>query len=582
MAKIKKIFLTKFFLGFLTIILFFVYFNQTKAATDIQAAFYVDSSYDALGRTALIATLQETGTHAYFYTEDDWFNNSSSQNNIRAFIHNLAVEFDQKIYPKLTQVYGLPWEPGIDNDPKITILISRIKEGAGGYFNSSDEFSRAQIPHSNEREMIYINASVLDSSRLDGFLAHEFQHLISFYQKDKRLGVSEDVWLNEGRSEYAATLLGYDDVFAGSNLEKRVLEFFKNPSDSLTEWGNLTNDYGSVDLFMQYLVEHFSERILTQMMQSPYVGIASINDALKTLGSQENFSNIFMDWTIANYLNDCRIAGQKYCYLNSVLSEKIKVSPSVSQWLGTNATSSLEWQDAIKDWSGHWYEFNGSDTNLKIEFRGTSGTPFEVAYLVEKSGGQNEVNFLNLEATQTGSAIVINFGTDAKSVILVPVSELKKNDFGAAEPAHQFSYKISLTQEIQNQILPQSSSFFPAPLNLADGSLIRAGGDYKVYIIKGGYKRWIQSAEIFKFYPHLGWASVIKVTPQELASYKDAWLVRADGDQKVYEINGDGTKHWLNMTAEQFSQTGRSWSMVYIINKAERDFYKTGADVMFR
>jgi len=129
--------------------------------------------------------------------------------------------------------------------------------------------------------------------------------------------------------------------------------------------------------------------------------------------------------------------------------------------------------------------------------------------------------------------------------------------------------------------LPSSVPSSVSP-NYPDGSLIRAKGDYKVYVLSGGYKRWIQNSEIFKFYPHFGWQAVIEATPEERDWYRDDWLVRADGDLRVYEINGDGTKHWLNMTAEEFSQTGRIWDMVYIINNSERDFYKTGADVMFR
>jgi len=117
---------------------------------------------------------------------------------------------------------------------------------------------------------------------------------------------------------------------------------------------------------------------------------------------------------------------------------------------------------------------------------------------------------------------------------------------------------------------------------LPEGTLIRAKGDYKVYIIKGNYRRWIQSAAIFNFYGHLNWQAVIEVTPQERDAYQEAWLIRADGSAPVYEVNADGTKHWLNMTAGQFSQSGRQWDMVYIINSFERDFYRTGADVLFK
>jgi hypothetical protein len=114
-----------------------------------------------------------------------------------------------------------------------------------------------------------------------------------------------------------------------------------------------------------------------------------------------------------------------------------------------------------------------------------------------------------------------------------------------------------------------------------NGTLVRAIGDYKVYIVKDGFKRWIQSADIFGFYGHLNFAAVQEVSSDTVDSYQQASLIRADGDPKVYEVNGDGTKHWLNMTAEQFTISGRDWNMVYIINEEELDYYKTGPNVMF-
>ncbi len=112
--------------------------------------------------------------------------------------------------------------------------------------------------------------------------------------------------------------------------------------------------------------------------------------------------------------------------------------------------------------------------------------------------------------------------------------------------------------------------------------MIRARGDYRVYIIQKEYKRHILDGEIFSFYGHLNWANIIEVTPEERDSYKTSAWVRADGDSKVYEVNGDKTKHWLNMTAEQFIASGRSWDGVFITNKQERDFYRTGVDVLYR
>ena len=78
----------------------------------------------------------------------------------------------------------------------------------------------------------------------------------------------------------------------------------------------------------------------------------------------------------------------------------------------------------------------------------------------------------------------------------------------------------------------------------------------------------------------MNWNAIQNIPTEDLDVFEDAWLVRADGDYKVYEVNGDGTKHWLNISAEQFEASGRKWEMISIINKKERDFYITGVDVM--
>jgi len=120
------------------------------------------------------------------------------------------------------------------------------------------------------------------------------------------------------------------------------------------------------------------------------------------------------------------------------------------------------------------------------------------------------------------------------------------------------------------------------PTTISEGDLIRASNDYKVYIVKGIYKRWIQTASIFDCYGHLSFDAVQEVSPATRDSYTNAWLVRADGYPEVYEINGDMSKHWLNMTAEQFVASGRSWDMVYIINLCELNLYTTGDNILYQ
>jgi len=130
-------------------------------------------------------------------------------------------------------------------------------------------------------------------------------------------------------------------------------------------------------------------------------------------------------------------------------------------------------------------------------------------------------------------------------------------------------------------------------VNIADGDIIQAKNSenpFAVYVVKivgdTKYIRHIVSVEIFNHYEHLKWENLKQV--DSLDGYSLSGWVRvntgpngtAAPTDKVYEINGDQTKHWVNMTAEQFLSHGGSESAVYNVNQDELDLYTTGPDVV--
>ncbi len=117
--------------------------------------------------------------------------------------------------------------------------------------------------------------------------------------------------------------------------------------------------------------------------------------------------------------------------------------------------------------------------------------------------------------------------------------------------------------------------------NISNGSLIRANDDYKVYIIKNpstgsgqAYKRHILDGKIFDFYGHLNWDAIQEVDSSKANNYQESFLIRAINDYKVYEIDDNKTKHWLNITAEEFINSGRRWDEIYVVNERELEFYR--------
>ncbi len=528
-------------------------------------SFFVDSDYDYLGRTQITATLKYTGDHAYFYIDDYYLQDLTSKEigELNYNLKNIAQEFDNTIYPKETEVFGYEWKPGIDGDEKITILVSKMVITVGGYFRNIDEYSRERNPQSNQREMIHLNVSYLDHSIFLSYIAHELQHLISFNQKEKKLGIQEEIWLNEARSEYAPTLCGYNEKWENSYLKYRVQGFLSNPTDSLTEWKGKGEDHGVAAMFIHYLVDYYGEEILTEMIENNKVGIASVNQSLEDLGFEENFSEVFTNWSIANYLNQPETI---YGYQNPNLSyAHLHISPQVEYTV--YPTYNISGSGILHNWETRWYKFipanfSNSKDVLKIEFKTLSFDDFRIPLVLNNFSGESEVKFISLE-NKEGLSYISDFGPEISSVIMVP-------SFQQGEQSNllaNFVFQANLQEKI--------------PL-FGDGDLVRIAGSPEVYIISGNYKRWIQTSEIFNFYGHLSWDKIKVIDdPSELDIYQNSWLVRPEGDYRVYEINGDGTSHWLNMAPQQFESTGRKWGMIYEINQSEFNWYTPGPQVLY-
>ncbi len=416
--------------------------NFVFADTFLQKVnFFVESSYDISHRETLSATLRHIGVKAYFYIEDKWWNTLSDQEKQEVLdnIVALSEEFDKKIYPTLTSIYGPEWKPGIDKDYRITVLFHQMREEVGGYNRSIDEYLKVQAPESNQREMIYLNVKYLPNSLIKSYLAHEFTHLITFYQKEKLLGTQEEVWLNEARADYSPTLLGYDDQLQGSNLEARIKEFLNSPNDSLCEWKNKKADYGIVNLFTQYLVDHYGIEILKDSLHTKKTGIEAINYALKKNGFEKTFQDIFLDWVLAIYLNDCSY-GSFYCYKNENL-QNLRVTPTLV-FLPTTYKTKISLVYNIKNWSARWFKIIGGNKGLEIEIKNIDAPNIVVPYIVKKNG--TEVSIEKLEIPKESKTISLpTFAKENISLILIPTVEYKSSGFKNNESTYHFEIDIS-------------------------------------------------------------------------------------------------------------------------------------------
>lgn len=566
----------------LSLFLFFAFANFASAdVVGDQRQFFIDSDYDFFEQDTVTATLKKVSDKGYFYVSDEYFNSLGCYHGCRQIecinlLNELADEFDTVIYPTETAFWGSEPNPGIDNDPKITVLFVRLIDEAGGYFDTGNQYPLARIQASNEREIIYINVDSLFSGKAKMFLAHEFQHLITFNQKDILQKVADDIWLNELRSEYTVNLMGYDSPFENSNLKRRAIAYLQDPSDPLAEWKNKNSDYGAITIFGHYLVDNYGEDVLKDSLKSASSGIASLDEALKSNGFSKTFSDIFTDWAITSFINDTSV-DDRFSYKNKDLSE-LKVNPTQNYSAVSNLLVSIS--KTVKDWQPNWYEFSLGSGNLKIDFSSSIGSNFKVPYITFKTDNTKTINLLNI-LNNRGMAIIGDFGTEVSKIVVIPSNQSKFSKFSSDEPVSSFSLKVSSKVDIDEfAVSPIISLPQTLTQELPDGALIKIRDSNTFYVLRDKWIRNIPTVDVLDFYGHLLSEEAIEVDSEIFNNYMVSNYVRGANDDKIYAIWSDNTKHWLNMSGSYFKESGRSFDAVYIINKAELDFYKTGAEII--
>lgn len=437
--KKRKVFLAGFIFG-LAFLFFASNFALAKTEGD-QETFFTEKSYDLKQRDQVIFRLVKISNQAYFYIENDWYLNITDQERgiINQNLTGLADSFDKEIYPKLTTLWGSEWNPGIDNDSKITIVFEQLTKGTAGYFNDANEYLKQQAPFSNEKEMVYLSVEYLKGNLIKNYLSHEFTHLISFNQKDRLQSVNEDVWLSEARAEYSQY----------SNLQQRLNDFSKKPSDSLVIWNNEETDYGVVAIFTQYLIEKYGANILVSSLHSSKTGVDSIDEALLKAGESKSFLQIFNDWALTVFLNDCSLSedlvrGDIYCYKNQGLSN-LRI-PANLIVLPSSGKTNLSLNYSLTPWSSNWYKFIGSEGDLKLTFNFDPKALFALKYvLCEAKDGCSVFDFDT--ASPKKELIISGFNQKYLSLTLIPSVKPRFSNTAGLGDVYSFSVLTQTSNE---------------------------------------------------------------------------------------------------------------------------------------
>lgn len=275
-------------------------------------------------------------------------------------IREAADKFANDIYPTNRDFFGSEWSPGIDSDARLHILHSeQLGSGIAGYFSGADSVSSLAQPFSNEREMFYINIGNTEpnSEFYNGVLAHEFQHMIHWYQ-DK----NEASWVNEGLSELAMQLNDYSTGGADA-------VFSQLPDTQLNAWSDdpngRTEHYGASYLFMSYFLQRFGNELMQAVVAEDANDIAGFDAVLEQAGLGLTFNDVFADWVVANLLDKPDLAEGQYGYQ--------EYDPEPMALDTTHRRYPAQRESDVAQYATDYVELKGSG-DVAIDFRGATTT----------------------------------------------------------------------------------------------------------------------------------------------------------------------------------------------------------------
>ncbi len=245
-----------------------------------------------------------------------------------------STSTNDDIYDWVTNIYGEEWSAAaeakyselIPANDEITILLTDINDdglpsnGDGrvvGFFWAKDNFDKSVVSGSNQRVMFYIDSVMFANGgavwsiddvwpkEIVSTLAHEFQHMIHFYQKTVlRASDNTDTWINEMLSEST------EDIIAtkiGHNVEGRYPTFNESNTLSLTAWNNQLADYAKVNVYGAYLLRNYGgAKLLHDIMYNSFSDKQAVVDAVNKSnnGGGKTFANLLNEWGVAVMLSD--------------------------------------------------------------------------------------------------------------------------------------------------------------------------------------------------------------------------------------------------------------------------------------
>ena len=227
------------------------------------------------------------------------------------------------IYSTVTGLFGP--DPGGDSppggDPTFVVISPAVDDfglqhGLMGYFWERDMQPVVDSPgdpreHSNQRPVVFLSDQIFAEQPYTtyGTLAHEFTHLVVYYQRTKAGVGANETWWNEAMAMLSMDRCGYGWKAGNQDMAKDLSSFLQQPAAySLTDWDQDPHGfaYGLVSLFARYLFDRFGAAFIREVTLAPDGGITALDAALGERNT--SFEAVYEDFMISIYASSKGLA----------------------------------------------------------------------------------------------------------------------------------------------------------------------------------------------------------------------------------------------------------------------------------
>lgn len=349
------------------------------------------------GFVQVSAVVRYVGSRAALYVDGDAPQGGFNEGDLAT----LSAEFDDVIYPTVTEAFGGPSD--LDGNGRIAILftpgVNRLTSRGsdsfvGGFFYGLDLLDG---DGSNHGEVFYAlvpdptgqfsdaraKARVLEV--VPAILAHEFQHMVHFNQRVLKLGAAstEALWLSEGLAQMSEELVARAYAARGNATaverhregnRTRARRFLANPgavSLIVTTGQGSLEERGAGWLHVLYLWDRGGgNEVLRRLTQTTRTGTDNVTAVMG-----ESWPDLLADWEAALYLDNRGSVTFPFEYpqvsLRDLLTAQSEGYPLVPEFLG-----SADFARAGSLWSSsahHYIVIPPSDGSVTLRLGGRAG-----------------------------------------------------------------------------------------------------------------------------------------------------------------------------------------------------------------